>query len=59
MAQKNKKKTQQDKVEQARAIAEKQALEDERKRKIRLVFTIILCVFLVFAFCFPAITTLF
>ena len=59
MAQKNKKKTQQDKVEQARAIAEKQALEDERKRKIRLVFTIILCVFLVFGFCFPAITTLF
>lgn len=57
MAQK-KKLTQQDKIERDRAIAERLEKSQRRKRVVMTVFTIILCVLLIFAFCFPALTTL-
>lgn len=57
MAQK-KKLTQQDKIERERAIAERLEKSQRRKRVVMTVFTIILCVLLIFAFCFPALTTL-
>ena len=57
MAQK-KKRTQQDKIERDRAIAERLEKSQRRKRAVMTVFTIILCVLLIFAFCFPALTTL-
>ena len=57
MAQK-KKLTQQDKIERDRAIAERLEKSRRRKRVVMTVFTIILCVLLIFAFCFPALTTL-
>ncbi len=57
MAQK-KKLTQQDKIERDRAIAERLEKSQRRKRAVMTVFTIILCVLLIFAFCFPALTTL-
>ena len=53
MAQK-KKLTQQDKIERDRAIAERLEKSQRRKRAVMTVFTIILCVLLIFAFCFPA-----
>lgn len=58
MAQNKKKMTQQDKIEAARAIAEKQERIEKRKRIGYSVFVIVLCVLLIFAFCFPAMTTL-
>lgn len=57
MAQK-KRLTQQDKIERERAIAERLEKSQRRKRAVMTVFTIILCVLLIFAFCFPALTTL-
>ncbi len=57
MAQK-KRLTQQDKIERDRAIAERLEKSQRRKRAVMTVFTIILCVLLIFAFCFPALTTL-
>ena len=57
MAQK-KRLTQQDKIERDRAIAERLEKSQRRKRAAMTVFTIILCVLLIFAFCFPALTTL-
>ena len=50
--------TQQDKIERDRAIAERLEKSQRRKRAVMTVFTIILCVLLIFAFCFPALTTL-
>lgn len=58
MAQKNRKLTQQEKLERERAIAERLERSNRRKRIAMAVFTIVLCVLLVFAFCFPALTTL-
>lgn len=58
MAQKKHKITMQDKIDAARAYAEKQERSERRKRTVMSVFIVILCLLLIFAFCFPALTTL-
>lgn len=57
MAQKKHKITMQDKIDAARAYAEKQERSERRKRTVMSVFIVILCLLLIFAFCFPALTT--
>lgn len=58
MAEKYKRMTQQDKLEQERAIAEKLERENKRKRIIMTVVVVLLCLALVGSFCFPAISVL-
>lgn len=58
MADKTRKMTQQDKIERDRAIAERNARASRRKRLVATVLTVILCILLIFAFCFPAVTML-
>ncbi len=58
MAKKNHKMSQQEKIEQARALEEKEARSEAKKQLVMRIFVIILCVLLVFAFCFPAVTML-
>lgn len=55
---KNHKMTQHDKIEAERALAAKQERADKRKRAVMTVFVVILCVLLIFAFCFPALSLL-
>lgn len=52
----NYKKTQQEKIEQERAMQAKLEREEKVKHTAMTVFVIILCVVLVIAFCFPALT---
>ena len=60
MSQKQKKYkvTTQDKIDAARALAEKHEKAERRKKKVMTVFIVVLCVLLIFAFCFPALTML-
>lgn len=58
MAQKYKKQTQHDKVEAARAEEYRRLRAEKRKRVVVTVFSVLICVLLIFAFCFPAVTML-